>query len=211
METQIGIKMTSKKFFFSFFFFFLLCKYACLHTNLSCYTSSVISTIHRADCCTPRLGLTWTKMCGFWVFKTSSGHMALHLVCDCFSAANTNDKSEAWKWHEICHTGRWGRGGGGSSNCGSSLNGFILGDGEGIVLKSSLICPALIHHPVAPKTFWFSFWNFGLIISTAAEERDTTETWSQPIKTRDVAWASVGDSDPACSHHTGAHSSHLES
>lgn len=49
-----------------------------------------------------------------------------------------------------------GEGGrGGSSNCGSSLNGFILGDGEGIVLKGSLICPALIHHPVGPKTFSF--------------------------------------------------------
>lgn len=41
----------------------------------------------------------------------------------------------------------------GSSNCWSSLNGFILGDGEGIVLQSSLICPALIRHQVAPKTF----------------------------------------------------------
>lgn len=142
--------------FFFPFSFFLLCKYACLHTNLSCYTSSVISTVHRPDCCTPWLGLSWTKMCGFCVFKTSSGHMALHLVCDCFSAANTNDKSEPWKWHEICHTGRW-RGWGAAQIAGAAWMVLFWGMERGSFWKVPSFVQRWFIIQSPPKHFHFLF------------------------------------------------------
>ena len=62
------------------FFFLVLCKYALLHTSISCYTSTVTSMFHIAVCHTP---------CGVSINKDTCDQLYFSSVfCACKTSSN---------------------------------------------------------------------------------------------------------------------------